>query len=112
MKKVEAIIRPYKLDQVREALSRLDILGMTIIEVKGLGRQQGHTEIYRGAESNVDFIPKIKIELLISDHLLDPCLDVLMDSARTGKIGDGKVIVTNVEQIMRIRTSEQNEDAL
>ncbi len=112
MKKIEAIIRPYKLDAVRDALEDIDIFGMTIIEVKGLGRQKGHREIYRGTEYLVDFLPKIKIELLVNDNQLDDSLDAIMEAARTGKIGDGKIAVTHIESITRIRTGETDQDAV
>ncbi|MBT1443509.1 nitrogen regulatory protein P-II [Shewanella sp. JM162201] len=112
MKKVEAIIKPFKLDDVREALAEIGITGMTVSEVKGFGRQKGHTELYRGAEYMVDFLPKVKIELVIQDELLDQALDVIVDTARTGKIGDGKIFVTEVERVIRIRTGEENEEAV
>lgn len=112
MKKIEAIIRPYTLNQIREALEAIDICGMTIMEVKGLGRQRGHREIYRGAEFQVDFLPKIKIELLVKNNQLDDCLDVIMEAARSGKIGDGKIIVTDVDSVIRIRTGETDHDAI
>ncbi|MCL1074176.1 P-II family nitrogen regulator [Shewanella dokdonensis] len=112
MKKVEAVIKPFKLDDVREALAEIGITGMTVLEVKGFGRQKGHTELYRGAEYMVDFLPKVKIELVIQDDLLDQALDVIVDVARTGKIGDGKIFVTEVERVIRIRTGEENEEAV
>lgn len=112
MKKIEAIIKPFKLDDVREALSDAGITGMTVTEVKGFGRQKGHTELYRGAEYMVDFLPKTKIEIIISDDLLDLCIETIMEVARTGKIGDGKIFVTPVEKIIRIRTGEENESAV
>ncbi|BCV67498.1 nitrogen regulatory protein P-II [Shewanella carassii] len=112
MKKVEAIIKPFKLDDVREALAEIGITGMTVLEVKGFGRQKGHTELYRGAEYMVDFLPKVKIELVIQDDLLEQALDVIVETARTGKIGDGKIFVTDIERIIRIRTSEENEEAV
>lgn len=112
MKKVEAIIKPFKLDDVREALAEIGITGMTVSEVKGFGRQKGHTELYRGAEYMVDFLPKVKFELVIQDELLDQALEVIVDVARTGKIGDGKIFVTEVERVIRIRTGEENEDAV
>ncbi|MDF0532762.1 nitrogen regulatory protein P-II [Shewanella yunxiaonensis] len=112
MKKVEAIIKPFKLDDVREALAEIGITGMTVLEVKGFGRQKGHTELYRGAEYMVDFLPKVKIELVIQDDLLEQALDVIVDIARTGKIGDGKIFVTDVERVIRIRTGEENEEAV
>ncbi|RTR34618.1 P-II family nitrogen regulator [Shewanella atlantica] len=112
MKKVEAIIKPFKLDDVREALAEIGITGMTVSEVKGFGRQKGHTELYRGAEYMVDFLPKVKIELVIQDELLEQALEVIVDTARTGKIGDGKIFVTEVERVIRIRTGEENEEAV
>ena len=112
MKKIEAIIKPFKLDEVREALSEIGVAGLTVTEVKGFGRQKGHTELYRGAEYVVDFLPKIKVELVIPDHLLDACIEVIIKSARTGKIGDGKIFVTSVEQVIRIRTGETGEAAV
>jgi nitrogen regulatory protein P-II 1 len=112
MKKVEAIIKPFKLDDVREALSTAGITGMTAIEVKGFGRQKGHTELYRGAEYVVDFLPKVKIELVVTDDLLAPCMEAITNAARTGKIGDGKIFVTNVERVVRIRTGEENDAAI
>ncbi|MGX5174295.1 nitrogen regulatory protein P-II [Aliikangiella sp. IMCC44653] len=112
MKKIEAIIKPFKLDDVREALSDAGITGMTVTEVKGFGRQKGHTELYRGAEYMVDFLPKTKIEIIIADDLLDLCVETIMDVARTGKIGDGKIFVTEVQKIIRIRTGEENESAV
>ena len=112
MKKVDAIIKPFKLDDVREALSAAGITGMTATEVKGFGRQKGHTELYRGAEYVVDFLPKIKIEVVIKDDQLDACIDAISGAARTGKIGDGKIFVTLVEQVVRIRTGEENESAI
>lgn len=112
MKKIEAIIKPFKLDDVREALSDAGITGMTVTEVKGFGRQKGHTELYRGAEYMVDFLPKTKIEIIVADDILDLCVETIMDVARTGKIGDGKIFVTPIEKIIRIRTGEENESAV
>jgi nitrogen regulatory protein P-II 1 len=112
MKKVEAIIKPFKLDDVREALSAAGITGMTAIEVKGFGRQKGHTELYRGAEYVVDFLPKVKIELVVTQDQLDACLDAIVTAARTGKIGDGKIFVSDVARVVRIRTGEENEAAI
>ncbi len=112
MKKIEAIIKPFKLDDVREALSEIGITGMTATEVKGFGRQKGHTELYRGAEYIVDFLPKVKIEIVLAENDLERCLEVLTEAARTGKIGDGKIFVTTVEKIIRIRTGEQDNDAI
>ena len=112
MKLVTAIIKPFKLDDVREALSEISVQGMTVTEVKGFGRQKGHTELYRGAEYMVDFLPKTKIEVIISDDLLDLCVETIMEVARTGKIGDGKIFVSSVEKVIRIRTGEENESAI
>lgn len=112
MKKIEAIIKPFKLDDVREALSERGITGMTVSEVKGFGRQKGHTELYRGAEYMVDFLPKVKIELVVQDDLVESCIEAIETTARTGKIGDGKIFVFDVGQVIRIRTGEQNEDAV
>lgn len=112
MKKVDAIIKPFKLDDVREALSAVGITGMTATEVKGFGRQKGHTELYRGAEYVVDFLPKIKIEIVINSDQLDGCIDAITGAARTGKIGDGKIFVTPVEKVLRIRTGEEDEAAI
>ena len=112
MKKIEAIIKPFKLDEVREALSALGVSGLTVTEVKGFGRQKGHTELYRGAEYVVDFLPKVKIELVVAEAMLDAALEAIVKSARTGKIGDGKIFVTNVEQVVRIRTGETGEAAV
>ncbi|AUB83573.1 P-II family nitrogen regulator [Candidatus Thiodictyon syntrophicum] len=112
MKKVEAIIKPFKLDDVREALSATGITGMTAIEVKGFGRQKGHTELYRGAEYVVDFLPKVKVELVVADENLDACINAITAAARTGKIGDGKIFVSEVTRVVRIRTGEENEAAV
>jgi len=112
MKKIDAIIKPYKLDDVKDALNDIGVKGMTITEVKGYGRQKGHTEIYRGAEYVVDFVPKIKIEAVVSDDLTDKAVDVILKAANTGKIGDGKIFITPVEQVIRIRTGEQGSSAL
>ena len=112
MKKIEAIIKPFKMDDVRESLSEIGITGMTAIEVKGFGRQKGHTELYRGAEYVVDFLPKVRIEIVVMEDQLDRCIETITDSARTGKIGDGKIFVTNVEKVVRIRTGEQDHDAI
>jgi nitrogen regulatory protein P-II 1 len=112
MKKVEAIIKPFKLDEVREALSEIGVTGLTVTEVKGFGRQKGHTELYRGAEYVVDFLPKVKVEVIISDTLVDRAIDAVVKAARTGKIGDGKIFVTTVEQVVRIRTGESGEAAV
>ena len=112
MKKIEAIIKPFKLDDVREALSEIGVTGMTVTEVKGFGRQKGHTELYRGAEYVVDFLPKAKLELVVKQDQLDRCIEAITNAARTGKIGDGKIFVTNVEQVVRIRTGETGADAI
>ena len=112
MKKIEAIIKPFKLDEVREALSEVGVTGLTVTEVKGFGRQKGHTELYRGAEYVVDFLPKIKIELVIADSAVEQAIEAIIKAARTGKIGDGKIFVTPVEQIVRIRTGETGEAAI
>ena len=112
MKKVEAIIKPFKLDEVREALSELGVTGLTVTEVKGFGRQKGHTELYRGAEYVVDFLPKVKVEVIVADALVERAIEAVVKAARTGKIGDGKIFVTNVEQVVRIRTGESGEAAV
>ncbi|AGV10945.1 TPA: nitrogen regulatory protein P-II [Haemophilus influenzae] len=112
MKKIEAMIKPFKLDDVRESLSDIGISGMTITEVRGFGRQKGHTELYRGAEYMVDFLPKVKLEVVVPDELVDQCIEAIIETAQTGKIGDGKIFVYNVERAIRIRTSEENEDAI
>ncbi len=112
MKIVSAIIKPFKLDDVREALSNLGVTGLTVYEVKGFGRQKGHTELYRGAEYVVDYIPKMKIEVAIDDGLLDGVIDAIVETAQTGKIGDGKIFVTNLESVIRIRTGETGSEAL
>jgi len=112
MKKIEAVIKPFKLDDVREALSEVGITGMTVIEAKGFGRQKGHTELYRGAEYVVDFLPKIKIELVVAESQLDQCIEAITEVARTGKIGDGKIFVSDVQRIIRIRTGEEDNDAI
>ena len=112
MKKIEAIIKPFKLDEVKEALNEIGIQGMTLTEVKGYGRQKGHTELYRGAEYVVDFIPKLKIEIVVPDSLVEKAIEAILNSAKTGKIGDGKIFVTNVEEAIRIRTGEKGEDAI
>ncbi len=112
MKKIEAIIKPFRLDDVREALSEIGITGMTVSEVKGFGRQKGHTELYRGAEYVVDFLPKAKIEIVVAEAQVESCIDAVTKAAHTGKIGDGKIFVTPVERIVRIRTNETNEDAI
>lgn len=112
MKKVEAIIKPFKLDEVKEALNEIGIQGITVSEVKGFGRQKGHTELYRGAEYVVDFIPKIKMEIIVSDDLASKVVEAIEQAAKTGRIGDGKIFVTTVEEVVRIRTGERGEDAL
>lgn len=112
MKRIEAVIKPFKLDDVREALSEIGITGMTVIEVKGFGRQKGHTELYRGAEYVVDFLPKVKIDVVAGDDQVDGCIEAITKAARTGKIGDGKVFVSDVQRVIRIRTGEENEDAI
>lgn len=112
MKKIEAMIKPFKLDDVRESLSDIGISGMTITEVRGFGRQKGHTELYRGAEYMVDFLPKVKLEVVVPDELVDQCIEAIIETAQTGKIGDGKIFVYNVERVIRIRTGEENEDAI
>ncbi len=112
MKLVTAIIKPFKLDDVRDALSNVGVRGVTVTEVKGFGRQKGHTELYRGAEYVVDFLPKVKLEVAISADLLDQAIEVITDAAKTGKIGDGKIFVFDLEQVIRIRTGETGEDAL
>ena len=112
MKKIEAIIKPFKLDEVKEKLNAAGIHGMTVTEVRGFGRQRGHTELYRGAEYVVDLLPKTKIEILIPDHLEDMVIDTLMVAAQTGSIGDGKIFVTPVEEVIRIRTGERGEEAI
>lgn len=112
MKKIEAVIKPFKLDDVREALSDIGVAGMTSIEVKGFGRQKGHTELYRGAEYVIDFLPKVKIEVVVRDDQLDACLEAITNAARTGKIGDGKIFVTTVERVIRIRTGEEGDEAI
>ena len=112
MKKIEAIVKPFKLDEVREALSALGVSGLTVTEVKGFGRQKGHTELYRGAEYVVDFLPKVKIELVVAASMVDAAIEAIVKSARTGKIGDGKIFVSQVDQVVRIRTGETGEAAI
>ena len=112
MKMVMAIIKPFKLDDVREALSEVGVTGVTVTEVKGFGRQKGHTELYRGSEYVVDFLPKVKVEVVVADALLEKAMDAIVKAARTGKIGDGKIFVFNVDQVVRIRTGETGEDAV
>lgn len=112
MKKIEAVIKPFKLDDVREALTEIGISGMTVSEVKGFGRQKGHTEIYRGAEYAVDFLPKVKVELVLADEDVERAIDIIVETARSGKIGDGKIFVLPVEEVIRIRTGERSEAAI
>lgn len=112
MKKIEAIIKPFKLDDVREALSEIGVTGMTVTEVKGFGRQKGHTELYRGAEYVVDFLPKVKMEIILADEQVDACVEAITKAAHTGRIGDGKIFITPLEQAIRIRTGEDGEDAI
>jgi len=112
MKKIEAIIKPFKLDDVREALSGIGVTGMTVTEVKGFGRQKGHTELYRGAEYVVDFLPKVKIEIIVAEGQVDRCVEAITTAARTGKIGDGKIFIYPVEQTIRIRTGETGNEAI
>jgi nitrogen regulatory protein PII len=112
MKKVEAIIKPFKLEEVKDALGEIGIQGMTVTEAKGFGRQKGHTEIYRGAEYTVDFLPKLKIELVIADQQVEPAVNAIIKAAKTGKIGDGKIFVSNIEEAVRIRTEERGEQAV
>ena len=112
MKKLECIIKPFKLDDVKEALSGIGIQGMTVIEVKGFGRQKGHTELYRGSEYTVDFLPKIKIEIILSEEILDKAVETIQVAARTGRIGDGKIFVSDAEQVIRIRTGERGVEAV
>jgi nitrogen regulatory protein P-II 1 len=112
MKKIEAVIKPFKLDEVREALSEIGVTGLTVTEVKGFGRQKGHTELYRGAEYVVDFLPKVKVEVILGDGMVDSAIEAIVKAARTGKIGDGKIFVTSVEQVVRIRTGESGESAV
>ena len=112
MKKIEAIIKPFKLDEVREVLQELGASGLTVTEVKGFGRQKGHTELYRGAEYTVDFLPKVKVEVILADNMVDKAIDAIVKAARTGKIGDGKIFVTDIGQVVRIRTGETDEDAI
>jgi len=112
MKQITAIIKPFKLDEVREALAEVGASGLTVTEVKGFGRQKGHTELYRGAEYVVDFLPKVKVEVVVRDEEVDRCVDAILKAAKTGKIGDGKIFVTPVEQVIRIRTGEQDEAAV
>jgi len=112
MKKIEAIVKPFKLDEVREALSEIGVTGLTVTEVKGFGRQKGHTELYRGAEYVVDFLPKVKVEVVVGDSLVEKAMDAIVKAAHTGKIGDGKIFVYDVSHVLRIRTGETGEDAV
>ncbi len=112
MKKIEAIIKPFKLDEVKEALSELGVSGLTVTEVKGFGRQKGHTEVYRGAEYTIDFVPKVKLDIGVADEMADKVVEAIEKAARTGKFGDGKIFVTNLEEVVRIRTGEHGEGAL
>ena len=112
MKKIEAIIKPFKLDEVKEALQEVGLQGITVTEAKGFGRQKGHTELYRGAEYVVDFLPKVKIEVVVTENQVEPAIEAIVKSARTGKIGDGKIFVTSVSHVVRIRTGETGEDAI
>ncbi len=112
MKLVTAIVKPFKLDEVREALAEVGVTGLTVTEVKGFGRQRGHTELYRGAEYVVDFLPKVKIEVVVADDRVEPAVDAIVGAARTGKIGDGKIFVTDVSQVIRIRTGEEGDAAI
>ena len=112
MKKIEAIVKPFKLDEVREALSEIGVTGLTVTEVKGFGRQKGHTELYRGAEYVVDFLPKVKIEVVVPDSSADAAIDAIVKAAKTGRIGDGKIFVSPVDEVIRIRTGETGEDAI
>ncbi|HTZ69721.1 MAG TPA: P-II family nitrogen regulator [Acetobacteraceae bacterium] len=112
MKKIEAVIKPFKLDEVKEALHEVGLQGITVVEAKGFGRQKGHTELYRGAEYVVDFLPKVKIEVVCGDDLVERAVDAIVNAARTGRIGDGKIFVTNVEEVVRIRTGERGDQAL
>lgn len=112
MKKIEAIIKPFKLDDVREALTEMGIAGMTVTEVKGFGRQRGHTEVYRGAEYAVDFLPKVKLEIVLADDLVERAVETIVETARSGKIGDGKIFILPVEEVIRIRTGETSEAAV
>jgi len=112
MKKIEAIIKPFKLDEVKEALHEIGLQGITVLEAKGFGRQKGHTELYRGAEYVVDFLPKVKIELVIEEDMLERAVDAILQAAHTGRIGDGKIFITSVEDVIRVRTGERGKDAI
>ncbi len=112
MKKIEAIIKPFKLDEVKESLNEIGVSGLTVLEAKGFGRQKGHTELYRGAEYAVDFLPKIKLEFIVEDNSLEKVIETIQRSAHTGRIGDGKIFISNIEEIIRIRTGEKDSDAI
>ncbi len=112
MKKIEAVIKPFKLDEVKEALQEVGVQGLSVIEVKGFGRQKGHTELYRGAEYMVDFLPKVKLEIVIAKEDVERCVNAILETAQTGKIGDGKIFITDVERVIRIRTGEENREAI
>jgi len=112
LKKIEAIIRPFKVDDVREALAEIGIKGMTIIEVKGYGRQKGHTELYRGSEYQIDFLPKVKIEIVVKDSLLDKVVSAIINASKTGQVGDGKIFISTIDEVIRVRTEESGEAAL
>ena len=112
MKLITAVVKPFKLDDVREALSEIGVQGITVTEVKGFGRQKGHTELYRGAEYMVDFLPKVKLEIVVTEDVADKCVETIIETAQTGKIGDGKIFVTDIERVVRIRTGEEDEDAI
>ncbi|MGB1261537.1 MAG: nitrogen regulatory protein P-II [Cognaticolwellia sp.] len=112
MKKIEAIIKPFKMDDVREALGEIGVTGMTVSEVKGFGRQKGHTELYRGAEYMVDFLPKVKIEIVVTKDNVERCVNTILETAQTGKIGDGKIFITDIERVIRIRTGEEDDEAI
>lgn len=112
MKQITAIVKPFKLEEVREALGQVGVTGLTVTEVKGFGRQKGHTELYRGAEYVVDFLPKVKLEVVVKNVDVDRCIEAIVKAAKTGKIGDGKIFVTSIEQVVRIRTGETNDDAI
>ena len=112
MKKIEAIVKPFKLDEVREALSEVGVTGLTVTEVKGFGRQKGHTELYRGAEYVVDFLPKVKLEIVVEDDMVERAVEAIVRTARTGRIGDGKIFITSVEDVIRVRTGERGKDAI
>jgi nitrogen regulatory protein P-II 1 len=112
MKKIEAIIKPFKLDEVKEALQEIGIQGITVLEAKGFGRQKGHTELYRGAEYVVDFLPKVKLEIILADHQVEPAIATILKAAQTGRIGDGKIFVSSIDDAIRIRTGERGEDAI